>query len=125
MAHEHVEIKAGGNAEAAAAFQEHVKEGGIVENLVAGILVGEEFDEAFRRPETLTEHLQNEFNILSRELHPAVGLNYFHHFLTITRDRLRQSGALLRPFLASLQKVYSINSSKQRSLTTISNWIKI
>ena len=125
MAHEHIEVKTRGNPEAAAAFQESMKQGGIVENLVTGILIGQKFDETFRRSESLAKHFQNKFNILGRELHPAVGLNHFHGFLINARDCLRKSSALLRPYTAFLQNLYSIISSKQRGLTMIANWIKM
>lgn len=125
MAHKHVEVKTRGNPEAATAFEDGMKQGRIVQNLVTRILVRQEFDETFRRPEALAEHFQNKFNILSRELYPAVGLNHFHCFLISARDCLRESSALLRPYTALLQNLYSIFSSKQRGLTKIANWIKM
>src|ERR1043166_2248012 len=78
MTHQDVEVKAAGHAQAPAALQQRMKQRFIIENHVARVLIRQQLDEAFGRAELAAEHRNDELDVLSRELNPAVGLNQLH-----------------------------------------------
>jgi hypothetical protein len=86
VAHQNVEIKSGGNGQATARFEEGVKEIGVVQNLVAGIFIGEKLDEAVHVTETPTEDTDDELHIRRRELNAAIRLNHLHRHVHFAHD---------------------------------------
>ncbi len=92
--HQHIEIEVRRHTQATAAFQQRVEQGRVVEDLVAGIFVSKEADEAFGVAEFRAEHGQDERHIFSGELHAAIGLYDFHRvhhirpWISIGCDRL-------------------------------------
>jgi hypothetical protein len=61
-------------------FQQGVKEGFIIQNEIARLLVREQLDEAIRGAGFAAQHCENKINVRGRELDPTVGLNHFHRF---------------------------------------------
>lgn len=116
VADKDVKVKTGGDLQATAVFQQGTKEDFIVQNQVTRVFVGEQFDETLDRAQFLTEHFDDEFDVLGRELHPAVGLNQFHR-LCFKDIRIIFLHAIPAPAPALLGpcRQCSINGSNQRT----------
>lgn len=114
VAHQDVEIEAGGNGQAAAMFKQRVKERGVVKNLVTGVCISEKFDETIHSSEPTAQHGQNEVHIRCRELNPAIGLDHLHrHFTSFAFDGATPIPAQ-RPRPTATYFTDSIISSKKR-----------
>ena len=78
MAHEHVKVEVRGDTQAAALFQQGAEQGFIVQDQVAGVFVRQQFNQSLRGACARAQRRNHEFNVLGRELNPAVGLNHIH-----------------------------------------------
>ncbi|PYK59507.1 MAG: hypothetical protein DME21_13030 [Verrucomicrobia bacterium] len=64
--------------EAGALLQNRPEQRFVVQNQVARLLVRQQPRQSLHRPGFGTEHRDDELNVFSRELNPAVGLNHIH-----------------------------------------------
>jgi hypothetical protein len=78
MTDEDVEVKVRGDAKAVAMFQHRVEKGFIVQDEIARLLITKQLDESFRRAGFRPENAQDEINVLSGELDPAVWPDNHH-----------------------------------------------
>jgi hypothetical protein len=78
MTNEDVKVKVRGDAKAVAMLQHRVEERFIVQDEVARRFVTEQLDEGLRRAGFRPEHAQDELNVLSGELDPAIWPDYHH-----------------------------------------------
>ena len=59
-------------------FKNRMEERFVVQDQVARFLVTQQLDERFRRAGFRPEHAEDEINVLSSELNPAVGPDDYH-----------------------------------------------
>src|SRR5581483_935970 len=86
---EHIKIKPRRHAQTPPALQQRAKQIVVVENEIARLQVREKFYETFGRANFAAKNLQNEFHVLCRKLHPAIGLDHLHGIsskITIKHD---------------------------------------
>jgi hypothetical protein len=115
MAHQNVKIKSRRNPQATAPFQQRMKQRFIVQNQIAGFLIGEKFCEALCGFDFRPEHRQDEIDIFSRELDTAVRLNHFHLSIANIYSRFSERAHPGRSACATyLTQLYSKIGSMQK-----------
>ncbi len=77
MAHQHVKIEMTGDPQAAALFQQRVKQGVVIQYQIARFQIAQQRGQR-RRAALVSQHGQDESNVFRGELHPAVGLDHIH-----------------------------------------------